>query len=378
MNILHIVRRYGQVGGMERYVWKLVHEQVAMGHRVVVLCERCHEPAPSAVTVHQLGEIMPRPRWLSLLRFGWRVARWLKANPHPDFIVHSHERLDVHDVTTFHCPPFANVMEKPLWKRLSLRIAMQRYLEWRELDSARKIIPNSSLTRSQLIHYYPQFQHKLGAPIEPGAEAMQPPQPWSASPSDGGVIAFVGKEWKRKGLPLAIRIAADLRKTRPLLELWVIGPAPREVQHLFREWNGGYRLLGWCKPEDYLGQVNALLHPAMAEPYGMVISEAMAARIPVVVSDRCGAATEINADSGAVLSPHAPLQAWSAALDAQLQRASPPAACLHTWQQTACEYETIYRSLVRNDNSAQAESTPVPEDRPGKPALANWKLIARL
>src|SRR5512143_3048261 len=110
MNILHIVRRYGQVGGMERYVWKLTHEQATMGHRVVVLCERCHEPAPDAVTVHQLGEIMPRPRWLSLLRFGWRVARWLRANPHPEFVVHSHERVDVHDVTTFHCPPFANVL----------------------------------------------------------------------------------------------------------------------------------------------------------------------------------------------------------------------------------------------------------------------------
>ena len=40
------------------------------------------------------------------------------------------------------------------------------------------------------------------------------------------IIGFVGKEWQRKGLPLVVDIAAQLRLARPNLELWVAGPAP--------------------------------------------------------------------------------------------------------------------------------------------------------
>ena len=39
MKILHVVRRYGPVGGMERYVWELTHELRKLGHEVEVLCE---------------------------------------------------------------------------------------------------------------------------------------------------------------------------------------------------------------------------------------------------------------------------------------------------------------------------------------------------
>jgi len=69
--------------------------------------------------------------------------------------VHSNERLSAHDVTTFHGPPFATVRDKPWWKKISLRIAMQFYIERRELDAARFIVPNSIFIRQQLAHYYP-------------------------------------------------------------------------------------------------------------------------------------------------------------------------------------------------------------------------------
>ena len=125
MKILHVVHRYGPVGGLERYVWEVTHELAALGHQVVVVCERRHVEKPQGIEVHELGEIAPRPRWLSLLRFGRRVARWLEQNPHDGFVIHSNERTSVHDVTTCHGPPFATVRDKPIWKRLSLRVAMQ-------------------------------------------------------------------------------------------------------------------------------------------------------------------------------------------------------------------------------------------------------------
>lgn len=345
LKILHVARRYGPVGGMERYVWEVTRELAALGHSVEVVCERCHAEPPPGITVHELGEIAARPRWLALLRFGRRVARWLRDNPRPDSVIHSHERLDVHDVTTFHGPPFATVREKPWWKKLSLRIAMQLWLERRELRVARALVPNSAIIAKMLAHYYPEYAHKLTAPVEPGV-AAGPLREFRAVDPQGGVVGFVGKEWQRKGLPLIAAIVAELRRTRQNLELWVVGPDPEEVQPLFAGWQGGYRLLGWRSDNDeYLKDFDVLLHPARAEPYGMVIAEAMAARVPVVVSDVCGAAASVGAGSGAVLPLSAPVADWVTAVETQLRRAEAPPRFDRGWRAVAAEYETIYKNL---------------------------------
>jgi UDP-glucose:(heptosyl)LPS alpha-1,3-glucosyltransferase len=342
--LIQVVRRYGPVGGMERYVWELTRELARQGHQVTVVCERCHAATPAGIEIHELGEIAPRPRWLSLLRFGARVAGWLDAHPHPGWLIHSHERLHVHHVTTFHGPPFATIFEKPLWRLVSLRVWMQLYLERRELACARVIVPNSHFIRRQLAHYYPRQQDKLAQPIVPGI-VPGPMRSWRAVPDDGGIIGFVGKEWKRKGLPLAVEVAARMRRIRPALELWVAGPDPEEIRHLFQDWHGGYRLLGWRSDTQYLQEIDVLLHPARSEPYGMVISEAMAACVPVVVSDVCGAAANVAADSGKVLSLQDPPETWAAAIAAELARNAPPPAFVHGWDQVAAEYCEIYQTI---------------------------------
>ena len=349
MKILHVVRRYGPVGGMERYVWEVTRELAALGHEIEVLCERCHARKPQGIAVHELGEIAPRPRWLSLLRFGARVARWLENNPRPGWIIHSNERLGAHHITTFHGPPFATVRDKPFWKRMSLRVHMQFYLERRELSAARFIVPNSAEIARQLAHYYPGQAVKLTRPVLPGVTATAP-RPWRAAAPDGGIVGFVGKEWQRKGLPLAAEIVERLHRTRPNLALWVIGPAPQEVQYLFGGWQGGYRLLGWSS-ESRFAEFDVLLHPAKAEPYGMVIAEAMAARVPVVVSDVCGAAAQISETSGAVLSLRDDVTAWAAAVEKQLQRTVAPPPFERGWREVAQEYETIYRQCMTDNGN---------------------------
>jgi len=344
---LHVVRRYGPVGGMERYVWELTRALAAAGHPVTVVCERNHSPGQSAVAVHELGEILPRPRWLSLLRFSHRVARWLRRHPQPGTLIHSHERLGVHQVTTFHGPPFATVRERPWWRRVSLRVWMQLRLERRELlgPGVRAVLPNSHLIARQLLHYYPQIGARLTAPVPPGV-TPGPLRPARAVPADAGVIGFVGKEWSRKGLEQAVAIVAEMRRRRPHLELWVVGPAPEEVSGLFAGWAGGYRLLGWSSDFAVYVQLDLLLHPARAEPYGMVIAEAMAAAVPVVISDRCGIAPDVARESGAVLPLEAPIADWVVACERQLERAEAPPRFVRGWQQVAQEQVAIYRERV--------------------------------
>lgn len=344
MNILHIVRRYGPVGGMERYVWETTRELAKAGHQVQVLCEVCAGEVAPGITVHELGRMVYRPRWLYYWRFGRRVEKWLRAHPQPGWIIHSHERVGVHDVTTFHGPPFASVRDKPWWKRFSIRVAMQLWLERRELRVARRIVPNSKIIAQQLAHYYPEYAHKLTAPIVPGVAPGVIRAPRNVPP-EGGIIGFVGREWQRKGLPLAVEIAAYLRQTRPNLELWVVGPQAHEIEHLFAGWNGGYRLFGWQGGAIPYDRFDLLLHPARAEPYGMVISEAMAARVPVVISDACGAAAQVNDKAGAVLGLDAPLAEWASAVVAQLERSEAPPPFVRGWDRVAQECVAEYIKL---------------------------------
>lgn len=348
MNIVHVVKRYGPVGGMERYAWELTSELQKLGHQVTVLCERCHTDKPVGIHVVELGVTAKRPRWLSQLRFSGRVTRWVHENPCPSRVIHSHERIGVHDVTTFHGPPFATIYELGWWRFISLRVWVRLYLERRELEMPQVIVPNSSFISRQLAHYYPQMASKLSRPIVPGVLPVKVRESRSVAKS-GGVVCFVGWEWQRKGLPLAIEIIALLRIQRPDLALWIVGPVPAELAPLFANWQGGYRLLGWREDNDYFSEVDVLLHPAKAEPYGMVISEAMAACVPVVISDVCGAAEHVTPDAGVVLPLAASIETWVNAVEAQLSRENAVPQFDRSWARVAQEYEEVYRTVLTMD-----------------------------
>lgn len=339
--IAHVVRRYGPVGGMEKYVWELTRELARRGHGIVVVCEKKLCEDFPGIEIHETGSLRQKPRWLSLLRFSKRVEHFFEHYPRENLVIHSHERLGIHHITTFHGPPFATISEKPWWKRLSLRVRMQLWLEKRELlsPSVRSIVPNSPLIRELLAQYYPDA--RLASPIPPG---VKPGLPRAARkvPENGGVIGFVGREWKRKGLEMTLAIAARLRERRPELSMLVIGPNPQEVPQASKF--SYCTCPGWKSAPDF-SAMDVLLHPAIAEPYGMVIAEALSSGVPVVISDRCGIASYLTQDSGEILGLEQGVEAWVDACDRQLSRAAPPLRFARSWQDVAQEYEKIYLEM---------------------------------
>jgi UDP-glucose:(heptosyl)LPS alpha-1,3-glucosyltransferase len=340
---------------MERYVWELTLQLRQLGHRVTVICERCHTLVPQGISVIELGEVSPRPRWISALRFSHRVANWLAANPQTGSILHSHERIHSHDITTFHSTIFATVKEKPWWRLISLRIAMQLYLERRELSVAKVIVPNSQNIKQQLAFYYPEFAHKLSEPVTPGVTAMNVRE-FRTVPKDGGIIGFVGEEWKRKGLTLAVAIVKRLRLSRPNLTFVVNGPNAASIKHLFDNWQSGFILKEWSGQVNY-AEIDVLLHPAKSEPYGMVVSEAMASKVPVVISDACGACEDVTAEAGTILSLDSPIDLWVNAVNHQLCRVDSVPQFSRGWNEVASEYEQIFRSFVSQKCSESGGST---------------------
>jgi len=350
LHVLHICRRFGPVGGMERYVWELTQALAELGHDVEVLCEvNLCQASPKGVVIHELGEIHPKPRWLAHVRFSRRVHAWLMCKPNARRIIHSHERTEDHHITTFHGPPYAAVWQLPFWKRISLRVAMNLWLEKRELCGlqVRQVIPNSSHIRQQLLHYYPEVAGVMSNPIAPGVSPCQA-RPERKIDEQAGVVGFIGKEWKRKGLEHAIVVMKKLVDIRPNVTFLVAGFDGAEAQHLFQGVTFSYQLLGQVISDTFYAQLDVLLHPALKEPYGMVITEALSAGVAVVVSDVCGAADDIDADFGKVLSLHDDAFVWAQAMDAQLKQDDVVITYQRSWQDVALEHTPIYQMIQQD------------------------------
>ncbi len=351
LHLLYICRRFGPVGGMERYVWCLCREMAALGHRVEVLCEvdACTESL-LGVEVHVLGAVHPKPRWLAHLRFSARVDAWVQAHPASGRIIHSHERTHVHHITTAHGPPFASVRQRPWWKRVSLRIAVNLWLEQREFCGVqvRRVIPNSDYISQQLQCYYPNIGQRMTQAIVPGVDPCAP-RPAREVSLDGGVVGFIGKEWKRKGLPQVLDVLSELVKKRPQIRLLLAGAEQTEVAALLRSLPFDVQVLGRVEPHDFYAQLDVLLHPAVHEPYGMVITEALSAGVPVVISDVCGAAPDVQEHLGQVIFLHAPLSRWVQAVDQELGRDLAGVSYRRSWLDMAQEHVVVYQAMQESE-----------------------------
>lgn len=287
--IVHIVRRYGHVGGMESYVWELTKGLAARGVQIIVVCEEvCSEITPD-ITVLTVPVSRPRPRWKSMKSFRAHVAALIASGELDGSIIHSHERTGGHHVTTFHGPPIVASPRLSVWQLLSRRVRQWRKMESEELlgKSVQAVLPVSSWVLNRLISCYPElsgrFTRVAWPGVHPPASALE-----IGSRSVSNRFLFVGKEFARKGLADAVRIVdAYCRLSGVNATLDVVGPS---IQELPKEIRGAnfVHAVGWLQQIDYAGY-SALIHPAKAEPFGMVVTEARRVGLPVICSDQTGA-----------------------------------------------------------------------------------------
>ena len=299
LEVAHVVRRYGPVGGMERYVWELTHALSKLDVKVTVVCEKCFAAPDSNIKVVELGEIKPKPRWLAILRFSKNVREWHESSG-KGYLIHSHERTGIHQITTIHGPSIKN-RKKKLLDFLSIRIKAWEWLERREVLGRQvlRILPNSALVKVDLIKHYPEVLNHLGPIAHPGVTVSKEAPLRNV---ESKTIGFIGKEWKRKGLPQAIKVFEEIYHSDPSASFLVAGAEVEEVQPLFAGLpEGSYDLLGWIEPSEFFRKINTLIHPAKDEPFGMVVAEAVEFGVPVVISDVCGVASHLNAQHGYVL-----------------------------------------------------------------------------
>ncbi len=118
----------------------------------------------------------------------------------------------------------------------------------------------------------------------------------------------------KKAIDVLLKAFAELHRTDRSLELWLVGDGPLrgELEHLARELglDGKVRFLGARGRDDvrrYMRECLLFVLPSRAEPFGIVILEALASR-KAVVATKAGGIPEIIQDgvTGVLVAPDDP------------------------------------------------------------------------
>jgi glycosyltransferase involved in cell wall biosynthesis len=110
-------------------------------------------------------------------------------------------------------------------------------------------------------------------------------------------LVYVGQLIHRKGLDILLQALAPLWTTFPRVRLSLIGNGPEEAliaAQLQANNLANHVTLEGSRPSseihELLARASALILPSRWDGWGLVVNEALSAGVPVIASDRCGAA----------------------------------------------------------------------------------------
>lgn len=191
----------------------------------------------------------------------------------------------------------------------------------------------------------------LGANWVPSLPREAVLQRAAARPTDRLNLLFVGKDWERKGGPLALETAHLLHTSQRPVTLHIVGcrPALPPDAHRYTQVHG---LLYQNDPvhsatlETLFLDSHFLLVPTVAECFGIVFAEAQAFALPPVSRAIHALPTVVrDGETGLLLPPDAPADAYAQRLRSLLDDTDAYAAMAHnarshfeghlTWSRTA-------------------------------------------
>lgn len=369
-----VIPKYGVLGGAEAFAAALT-ERLALDPR-----HDCHvfanqwAAASDRVTFHRVP-IITFPKFLSTISFAGFAGRRIASG---DFdLVHTHERIFSADLCTLHGIPHRYWVRQIRKKRtLSL---YDRATDWVERkiatgDSCRLFLPVSSLTGNIFRETYKIDPRRMEI-FHPGVDI----QPFQAHDSEAcrrelrrdlglspneKVILFVSMNFEIKGLDRLLGALAVVRSRSPGagIKLLVVGKGDE------RRYRRMAQMLGIGEAVFFAGvlETERLIRTYLAcdlyamlsafDTFGMVVLEAMAASLPVIVSANVGAKDLVRQGvNGFVIEradrPDEAAGAIAAVLDEeqrrrQMGREAFQTARAHTWEAAAAGMTAIYDRLL--------------------------------
>ena len=363
-------------GGAERYSIALV-EELASRHEIHVFAQQINHQWPG-VTYHKVSAPLLKPRWINQLWYA--TATWWATRRGFD-VVHSHENTWHGQVQTMHVLPVKHNLfhGRTGIKRLlrsikvltSLRLLVYLLFERARLSGTARnhCVVVTSFSLLQIIESnYPKITPTLkvitpGVQVFPttGIEQKQSARTSLGLPHAGSCILFVGHDYRKKGLDVLIKSLSELTEDTFLA---VVGN-PAQIP-LFR---GLASKAGLGSRVFFLGALadvsvayeaaDVLAHPTLEDTFAMVVLEAMAHGLPVVVSDEhhCGISALLTDGVNALLlDDPKDTKKLSTALKQVLQddvlrqtlsQAAVDFSRLYQWPEIARLQEDIYLSVCK-------------------------------
>jgi len=176
---------------------------------------------------------------------------------------------------------------------------LQIYLDKKSFGNAKVVYACSKMIKEEIEKYYnitPQNVKVLYPPINIATFKNLKPKEIAQNElqlsSCNKYFLLVSTSHKRKGLDLLYKVFKMLPANYVLL---VAGTS-------FKSKFENIKSLGFVKNiKDVYSAVDYLIHPAVYEPFGQIITEAFAARVPVLVSPKVGAKEFVNDSNGVVV-----------------------------------------------------------------------------
>ena len=360
-------------GGMERYCAELVNALCDRHDLHLFSCEVDDVPRDK-VTVHPVRTIK-KPFAALFAQFYWQTIRMIRMQDYD--IVHTIGGITAQQniVTAQYCQyAWGDAIRREPGAKEGITAyhqfmwRMTGYFEKRAFTSPQTlgISANSHRTQADLIKFYGANSEKIQV-IYNGIDASRFTPTNSRFrreirqryqiPETSVVVLFVG-EYRRKGLATVIRALGELQD--PRIHLLAVGKGNLEQYQTLAKQAGISQQVTFAGPardiEQVFGAADMFVFPTYYEPFGMVITEAMASSLPVITSRSAGASEMISeGESGLLLDnpgdPHELSQKIKILLTDeanrnQIGKSARAAASIYNWSHVAEDtLQLYYRSL---------------------------------
>jgi len=372
-----VVPKYGLVGGGERFASEIT-ERLARNenYEIHVFANRWIVHS-NRIKFHKVP-IIRFPRFVGPLVFAWFV-QWKISRMNFD-LVHTHHWIFHADIFSAHGVPHAGWIRNVRKSIPSLYdravIAIERKLMKDGGSSC--FLPVSSIAMEAFRREYVTLPGQWQI-VHPGVDVARFSSPDREAcrtdirtrygiGADDLLILFVGMNFEVKGLDTIITAVAKARAVRPKenIRLLVVGRGNESKYRKMAQSLGileavifaGTQVEGL---ERYYRAADIFIMLSKFDTFGMVVLEAMAAGLPVIISPNVGAKDLVEEDINGFTLP-APQDADTAAkcivrlTDTEYRKAmgkaAEKAAAMHDWEKLAENMENLYKHILSSKDAA--------------------------
>ena len=370
-----IIPKYGLIGGAEGYVAELteriarnpVYEVHVFANRWVALSD--------CVTFHRVP-VISFPKFLTTVSFAYFVKKRIDKM---DFdIVHTHDRIFAADIFTMHGVPHRFWTEKVRHKKMmSLYDRATIWVERKFVHEGQcaRYLAVSGLAREIFMKEYSP-DPRLVEVVNPGCVVFEDNNREQRHDKkdirekfgidlEVPLILFVSMNFEVKGLGSLIAGLGELKRRQSAddFRLLVVGKGDQEAYRRLARKAGieGHVIFAGSLPRGRLkavyraGDIYAML--SQFDTFGLVVLEAMAASLPVVISGNVGAkdvvregvngfVIEDTADAGRIAEKIGLLLNEERRI--QMGRDALQTAREHTWDTAADKVLRVYEEIIQN------------------------------